>query len=174
MFYTYAYLREDGSPYYIGKGTGRRIDSTNHRAPVPPKDRRLKLKDNLTEQEAYKHEMYMIGVYGRKDLGTGILINMSDGGGDDTGYKHSEERKEKISKSLKGRPKSEEWKAMMREKMKGKNVGKKRTDEQRRDISERQTGKKNRGWSKEAKRRQSERMKKTFEEGRVVWNKKGV
>ena len=124
MFYTYAYLREDGSPYYIGKGTGRRIDSVNHRVAVPPKNRRLKLKDNLSEEEAYRHEMYMIGVLGRKDLGTGILINMSDGGGADSGYKHSEERRRKMSEAVKGRPKSEEWKAKMREIMKGKNKGK--------------------------------------------------
>lgn len=172
MFYTYAYLRDDGSPYYIGKGSGRRMHSTNHRAPVPPMDRRLKLKDNLTEEEAYKHEMYMIGVYGRKDLGTGILINMSDGGEVNTGYKHSEERRNKISKAHKGRKRSEEWKALMREVMKGKNVGKKRTEEQKRAISERQTGKKKSPWSEEAKRRHSERMKRTFDEGRVIWNKK--
>jgi len=130
MFYTYAYLREDGTPYYIGKGTRRRIHSTNHRAPVPPKERRLILKDNLTEEAAFRHEKYMIGLYGRKDLGTGILINMSEGGEGDSGYKHSKERREKMSKALKGRPKSEEWKAMMRERMKGKNTGKKRTPEQ--------------------------------------------
>ena len=82
-----------------------------------------------------------------------------------------EERREKMSKALRGRPKSEEWKAMMREKMKGKNVGKVRTEEQRRATSERQTGKKKRGWSEEAKKRQSDEEN---QEGRVIWNKKGV
>ena len=168
MFYTYAYIREDGTPYYIGKGSGRRIHSTNHRAPVPPKERRLILKDSLTEEEAFRHEKYMIGLYGRKDLGTGILINMSEGGEGDAGYKHSEERKTKISNSLKGRPKSEEWKAMMREKMKGKNVGKVRTEENKKAISNSLKGRVGRKWSEEAKKRHSERIKRTYDEGRVV------
>ena len=81
-YYTYAYLREDRTPYYIGKGTGRRIYSTNRKGLKPPKDksRIIFLKQNLTEEEAFKHEKYMIAVFGRKDLGTGILHNKTDGG----------------------------------------------------------------------------------------------
>lgn len=79
-FYPYAYLREDGTPYYIGKGRYRRAYSTNRTLNVPPKDRIIFLKQNLTEEEAFKHEIYMIAVFGRKDLGTGILRNKTDGG----------------------------------------------------------------------------------------------
>lgn len=86
-YYTYAYLREDGTPYYIGKGKGNRAYIKHWRSKTiggyfapPPKDRILILKDNLTEDDAYKHEIYMIYILGRKDLGTGILRNMSDGG----------------------------------------------------------------------------------------------
>jgi hypothetical protein len=38
------------------------------------------LKRNLTEEEAFKHERYMIAVLGRKINGTGILINILEGG----------------------------------------------------------------------------------------------
>ena len=33
------------------------------------KSRIIFLKQNLTEEEAFKHEIYMIAVFGRKDLG---------------------------------------------------------------------------------------------------------
>ena len=80
-FYTYAFLREDRTPYYIGKGTGNRIYS-KHRRIKPPKDksRTIFLKKNLTEVEAFRHEIYMIAVFGRKDLSTGILRNKTNGG----------------------------------------------------------------------------------------------
>ena len=38
MYYTYAYLREDKTPYYIGKGKGYRINS-KQRNIKPPKDK---------------------------------------------------------------------------------------------------------------------------------------
>ena len=79
-YYTYAYLREDGTPYYIGKGKSKRIHSNHGKIPLPPKERRIYLKQNLTEPEAFKHEIYMISIFGRKDLGTGILRNMTNGG----------------------------------------------------------------------------------------------
>lgn len=80
-YYTYAYLREDGTPYYIGKGKGRRAYNRNCKSVrLPEKDRILILKKNLTEEEAFIHEIYMIAVLGRKDLGTGILRNLTEGG----------------------------------------------------------------------------------------------
>lgn len=38
-YYTYAYLREDKTPYYIGKGIGNRIYYTNRKGLKPPKDK---------------------------------------------------------------------------------------------------------------------------------------
>ena len=82
IYYTYAYLREDGTPYYIGKGKGVRAYRKNRVGVKPPKNKNkiLVLKKNLTEEEAFKHEIYMISVFGRKDLNTGILVNKTDGG----------------------------------------------------------------------------------------------
>lgn len=131
LFYTYAYLREDKTPYYIGKGKGNRIYLKRKKV-NPPKDksRIIYLKQNLTEEEAFKHEIYMISIFGRKDLGTGILHNKTDGGEGTSGYNHTEETKhkmstpqsketkEKISKTLKGRkklPLSEEQKKKISE-----------------------------------------------------------
>jgi hypothetical protein len=96
-FYTYAYLREDKTPYYIGKGQTNRAYQQNGKPCAVPKDksRIIFLKKNLIEEEAFKHEIYMIAVFGRKDLGTGILRNKTDGGDGCSGYIHTEESKKK-------------------------------------------------------------------------------
>ena len=103
-FYTYAYLREDRTPYYIGKGSGKRIYS-KQKYIKPPKDksRIIYLKQNITEEEAFKHEIYMIAVFGRKDLETGILHNRTGGGEGTSGYNHTEQCKELISSLKKGK-----------------------------------------------------------------------
>jgi hypothetical protein len=152
-FYTYAYLREDRTPYYIGKGTKNRAYKKSSRIFLPPpKDRIILLKQNLTEEEAFKHEIYMIAVFGRKDLGTGILHNRTDGG---QGFSNlntkskkkiidahkgktlSEEHKLKISKASKGKKLSEETKKKMSEVRRGKT----HSEETKIKISESNKGK---------------------------------
>lgn len=105
LYYTYAYLRENGTPYYIGKGKGDRAYGRRRKGVKRPHDenRILILKRDLTENEAFRHEKYMISVFGRKDLGTGILLNRSDGGEGNSGYKHTEETKIRISETSSGR-----------------------------------------------------------------------
>lgn len=99
-YYTYAYLREDGTPYYIGKGKNGRINyAYGHRINLPPKERRIFLKQNLSESDALRHEEYMIYVLGRKDLNTGILRNLSTGGLGNSGWNHSDDAKRRISES---------------------------------------------------------------------------
>jgi len=102
-YYTYAYLRDDGTPYYIGKGKGNRAyKHYNHRFSPPENDRIKILKENLSESEAFAEEMRLIAEYGRKDLGTGILRNMTDGGEGATGRVNSEENRKGISERMKG------------------------------------------------------------------------
>lgn len=76
----------------------------------PPIDRIIILKNNLTEEEAFKHEIYMIAVLGRKDLGTGMLRNRTDGGDQPPTFRgHTQESKQKIRNAHKGRVLRPEW-----------------------------------------------------------------
>ena len=80
-YYCYFYNREDGTPYYVGKGCNGRINSKSHPGiSLPLKERRIKVADNLTEEDAIQMEKMYIKKYGRKDLGTGILYNKTDCG----------------------------------------------------------------------------------------------
>jgi len=114
-FYTYAYLRKNKTPYYIGKGSGGRICKKGKGEVNPPKDklRIIFLKQNLTEEEAFRHEIYMIAVFGRKDLGTGILYNKTNGGDGICGVVRTEEWRRKQSEAMKGKTPSPETRAKL-------------------------------------------------------------
>ena len=101
-FYVYLYLREDGTPYYCGKGKGIRAweqhrDIKNNRGVWTPTDlsRILVVHWNLLEIGSFILERKTIRWYGRKDLMTGVLHNKTDGGEGATGLIHSDEQKAK-------------------------------------------------------------------------------
>ncbi len=102
-YYTYAYLREDGTPYYIGKGSGNRLYSYNRSINRPKdKSRIIILKDGMSEEDSFRHEIYMIHVLGKKING-GLLHNKTDGGEGVSGYVMSDETRKKQSIAAKNR-----------------------------------------------------------------------
>jgi|688.fasta_scaffold255090_2 hypothetical protein len=138
-FYVYLFLRHDGTPYYVGKGTGRRQWEGSRRINMPKDlNRNLRILDQMTEEDAFAWEKLLIAVYGRKDLGAGILCNLTDGGDGTSGNVFSEESKAKMSAAKIGKPRSEAARQRIRE----VTTGRLHTPEAKAKISATKTGKK--------------------------------
>ena len=100
-YYVYAYLRKDGSPYYLGKGSGNRAwkKAKKHNVKVPCDLKYITiLENNLTETGSLALERRYIRWYGRKNNNTGILINLTDGGEGVSGIVHPQSSIDKYKK----------------------------------------------------------------------------
>ena len=129
-YYVYLHItKEDGLPFYVGKGTANRDTSLHGRNKwwkniVNKYDYDIVfLEIGLTPEEASNKEMYWISRIGRRDLNKGPLVNLTDGGEGTTGklvtiemrermignknpfynQKHTEETRNKIRESNKRR-----------------------------------------------------------------------
>ena len=154
-FYVYEHIRLDNNTcFYVGKGKGDRaydLDRGNfHNGVRDEYGCRVEIiKDGLTEEEAFKLETeriedyvitfgYGISIDGYRDFSNNkYLTNFTWGGEGCSGYKHSEEEKQKMSKSLKG-----------------KNKGKHHTEEHNKKVSKTLEGKHH---SEEARKKMSEK-----------------
>jgi len=105
IYYVYGHYDENGDLRYVGKGKENRayiFRDRAHRWKVTfPDGYPAKVeffKKNLTEQEAFKLEIYLIEKYRRE---SDLLVNEKVGG---AGYSHREETKAKISLTKRTRP----------------------------------------------------------------------
>lgn len=124
------------------------------------------VEDNLTEEESFQRETYYIDYY--KSLGH-RLTNATSGGEGISGYKHTEEAKEKIQATSTGRVHSEETKAYLR----AVNIGKKYSEEVKAKQSAVKKGKKTSEETK-AKQRAAQTGKIVSEETRAKLSTAGT
>lgn len=134
-YYVYKHIRLDtNEPFYIGKGTKYRPYAKNNRNKywhniVNKVGYKIEIiNSNLSNEEASVIEKQLINLYGRKDLGLGSLVNMTDGGEGTENLPRSEEWRNKISIANKGKKRSEEWKKKLSFFKKGKKLTKEHKD----------------------------------------------
>ena len=148
IYYVYLYLREDGTPYYVGKGSGDRAYRKGKGEVRPLKDLSnvMIVAKNLNESEAFTLEKKLIKIYGRKDLNTGILRNKTNGGDGPSGAKRSDAHKAAIAESNRNRvgkiKHTNEWKVENSKRMIGNqhSVGNFHTDEWKQENGNRMRG----------------------------------
>jgi len=162
MAYVYKHIKKDTNEiFYIG------ISNKNYNR-MTSKWNRTKLWHNIVKKHDYvveiiiddisftiakELEIGLIEYYGRVDLGTGKLANMTVGGDGVVGNVMTKESRDKISKARKGNPLSAEHKEKLRlaqlgrkysdtakKKMSDASIGKSKSESHRQNISKGGTG----------------------------------
>jgi hypothetical protein len=132
MVYAYIWLRQDGTPYYVGKGKGdRAFEQTGHRVRRPQDSDSIIVQEYETEDDAFEAERFFIAYFGRADLKTGRLRNLTDGGEGISGAVRTEEWKRNIGLGNLGKKRTsppyertEEHRMQLRERMKSGDAAK--------------------------------------------------
>lgn len=157
--YVYRHRRLDTNKvFYIGIGTGNNLKRANNKSTRNNIWKKIVNKtiynieiiaENLSLEEAYELEILLIQEYGRINLGTGCLSNMTDGG--EGGLSPSKERREQLSKQSKERV----WTKESRKKLSDFRLNKPLSEYQLLRIRESNSKRKGKKLSKETKLKMS-------------------
>jgi hypothetical protein len=119
MAYLYRHIRLDkNEPFYIGVGSSanyfrafRKTNRNNHwNNVVNITNYEVEiLFDDLSDEQARLKEIEFIKLYGRVDLGTGSLVNLTDGGDGCLSRKMTKEIASKIGNANKGKIRTKEF-----------------------------------------------------------------
>ena len=124
----YRHLKPNGEVFYIGIGSEKRAYQKNPRSDFWKRVVSIHgyevqiLKSDLTWEDACELEILLISWYGRRNLNTGTLVNMTEGGDGSVGYSPSEESRRRKSEKMKGVPKSEKARKNMNKSKIGKSI----------------------------------------------------
>ena len=123
-YYVYRHTRNDTNQvFYIGKGHGKRAYKKTQRSKywqrvVEKAGFSVEiLAENLTEDCAFELEMFLILEYKRFGV---VLCNLTDGGEGSSGYKHTQQSRNKLSEIAKARVQSDETKLKIGASLKGR------------------------------------------------------
>ena len=147
-FYVYVLFRPTGVPCYVGKGDSRRKRMDVHEYFAQRGVHRNKhlqniikqaggsvpkviVRENLTKEDAYTIESALIVAIGRRDLETGPLVNLTNGGPGVASLVMPRYAVVRVAAYHRGRPKTDDHKRKIAE----SNRGQKRSVETRRNIS---------------------------------------
>lgn len=162
QYYTYKLINSlDQQPFYVGKGSGSRMYQHLREAERSGTAKRsvhykilsiiqagghiiYEKTDWETEQQAFDEEKRLIALLGRKDIGTGCLCNLTEGG---EGVKTSPELNERRAAKHRGMKRSDSARANMKKaqidsvtRRKQENGGSAITKETRENMSKRRRG----------------------------------
>lgn len=138
----YRHRKPNGEVFYIGIGNEKRPYVKHNRSDFWFKTVKKHgyevevIAEGLSWEDACELEELLILEYGRRDLGLGTLVNMTNGGDGVKGVRRSVETRKKLSESNKGKTLSVETRKKMSEAQKGP----KHTAETRKKMSESHKG----------------------------------
>ncbi len=165
QIYVYIYRLLDGTPIYVGKGSRWRFRDhfgPKYKTRLAHKLRKLRKEEGYSlypefifldnDEEALSLEISLIAEFGRLDMGTGTLYNLTDGGEGTAGWVMTEEARTKRKESpfvnrkfpWAGQPMPEDIRKKIGDALRGPNspnYGKKLSPEQVEFIKKVNTGK---------------------------------